>query len=229
MFKPFLTRTFQSLPVVIALSSPLAFAQHGSVNGPVTGGSLNPASGATVVSREAFVQVRKECYEKMFLETFDPFLSTLTPHKNTVLSDSLAPNGRWVADGVRILPTSLNQSPLAVAARNQRGASEVFGISVWLDEVDSQIFTASITLYGKTTDIQREVFPSIRYEEVAMHDHDPITGAPLKPYRGLKNLTKRYEIAPADETRIPITDAQGKASNLMMNGKQFFECIESKL
>ena len=228
---------FLGLILLGSLAIPAAHAQHGSVNGPVTTGPLNPATGATTVLRDKLLNADVVCKTQMIYDMLSPF----TGGSLNEFIGSQGPNeyNNLNAKVSIDLQNSLVNGPFSDSLRS-RGFKQ---ISVVLDTTAVNLNTQNCcefkmelipvlepnltTIINFTTD----GLPVIAFTEEVKVEYDPITHIPWGYINVVNNLEKGISgtTLPSDLSQISVFNRDGTLSNFKINAQKYFLCIESEL
>ena len=201
------------LAITLLFSGASAFAQKGSVNGPEVTGPLNPASGATSIPLQIVLEAEGQCYVTLLKDMLDPFLGLQQLKETDITSNIYASVPILEREGLLVeanikLNQLRDQMEINVTQKNSYGDSLI----------------ASTLILG---------FPMLTYQQNEQVSFDSVVHTKSFSAIYANQIQKAFSggLAPKDPTQIPVLNADplNTPSNFRVNGKKFFECVESLL
>jgi hypothetical protein len=247
------------LVALTSIAAPSAFAQHGSVNGPTTGGPLNPASGAMTVTLSKLFDAEDDCYFALTKDMLDPFLNIqqIDPKVVTTIYDGNVPYDRkdfkasekeYLVAGL-LVNISGSTGPLSLEILKNYPRFNWVWVEFPTDDhpspyadgsgsvqglkfvISDSSERSSLTRFSDLYQLSTKGFPKVGYTKSDRAIYDPISHVKIGTEVAVSDLEGVWigGVAPTNPEKIQVQNTDTTDSNFRINGAQFFKCVESKL
>ncbi len=198
------------LATLLLLLAPEAFAQHGSVNGPVTAGPLNPASGATTFQKEAIDAAVAKCVKVVITDMLDPFYNTWTSKETSTQHrvDNIEISFKISGNKLLLLSYDLDGESISLKTIGRRK-----------DTIFSNFYFSGV--------------PVITSDSASEPIYDPQTHAIISytfyQHHVAFRWSGRSNVSPKDPSNIVLENPDHTKTNFIFNGTKYLQCVESEL
>ena len=229
------------LAITLLFSGASAFAQKGSVNGPEVTGPLNPASGATSIPLQIVLEAEGQCYVTLLKDMLDPFLGLQQLKETDITSNIYASVPILEREGLLVEANiKLKRADGTYATEIRNRFHKPRSVRVKLPALNQlrdqmEINVTQKNSYGDSLIASTLIlgFPMLTYQQNEQVSFDSVVHTKSFSAIYANQIQKAFSggLAPKDPTQIPVLNADplNTPSNFRVNGKKFFECVESLL
>ena len=236
-----LKKHFWGLALFAILAAPLAHAQHGSINGPVTTGPLNPATGATEVSIEKLFTAESKCGLQMLKDMVSFYIVPTGPGQVEEETRIDSVSSAYQVASLTFYPTQFSYTGALGPVFAQQYYTQVsFHAGTETDQNQSitprfEIYyvrhVPGAEQYPGTDTFLTNSYPMVSYISGTRPVYDPATHLRLRNEGTASQLKKGVfgNIAPTDWVHVPVYNSDNTPTNFQINAQKYFQCVESEL